>query len=134
VTSIAFDPLNASIVYATYAGFGGSHLWKSIDGGATWTAMDGNGSLPDIPFHSIVVDPVRTGRIFLGTDLGVFVSLDSGATWAVENTGFAAVVTEALVIAQGARGPAIYGFTHGRGAWRAELTTFNAPRRRSVRQ
>lgn len=132
VTSIGFDPANANIAYATYAGFGGSHLWKSIDGGATWTAIDGG--LPDIPFHSVVVDPVRAGRIFLGTDLGVFVSLDSGATWAVENTGFAAAVTEALVIAQGSRGPAIYAFTHGRGAWRAELTPSKGPRRRGVRK
>jgi len=132
VSSIAFDPYNASIAYATYAGFGGSHLWQSIDGGATWTAIDGSGALPDIPFHSIVVDPIRAGRLFLGTDLGVFVSLDSGATWAVENTGFAAVVTEALVIAPGSRGPAIYAFTHGRGAWRADLTS--QPRRRGVRK
>jgi hypothetical protein len=132
VSSLAFDPTNRDIAYATYAGFGGSHVWRSIDAGATWTSIDGigTGKLPDMPVHSIAVDPSRPSRLFLGTDLGVFVSTDSGATWQVENTGFANVVTEWIVVGQGVRGPAIYAFTHGRGAWKAELV---APvRRRSA--
>jgi hypothetical protein len=132
VSSLALDPTNRDIAYATYAGFGGSHVWRSIDGGATWTSIDGSGvdTLPDIPVHSIAVDPSRPSRLFLGTDLGVFVSTDSGTTWQVENTGFANVVTEWIVVGQGVRGPAIYAFTHGRGAWKAELV---APvRRRSA--
>lgn len=130
VSSIAFDPKDTNIVYATYAGFGGAHVWLSTDAGATWAPRDGN--LPDMPVHSIAVDPTRAGRLYLGTDLGVFVTLDGGQHWSVENTGFANAVTEALVIAPGVNGPAIYAFTHGRGAWRAELVTYG-PRRRSVR-
>ena len=129
VSWIAFDPFDAAVVYATYAGFGGTHLWKSTDGGATWSPLGSD--LPDIPVHSIAVDPARRERLYLGTDLGVFVSLDGGAHWRVENTGFAAVVTETVVIGQGARGPAVYAFTHGRGAWRAELSPRD--RRRAVR-
>lgn len=125
VSWIAHDPTNIQRVYATYAGFGGTHVWKSLDGGTNWLPLDGSGdgALPDIPVHSIAVDPTRPSRLYLGTDLGIFVSTDSGATWAVENTGFAAVVTETVIIGQGERGPAVYAFTHGRGAWRAELTT-----------
>lgn len=134
VSSLNFDPNDASILYATYAGFGGRHVWKSIDGGATWSAIDGtgNGELPDIPVHSLAVDPTRGGHLYLGTDLGVFVSVDGGAHWNVEQTGFASVVTEWVTIAQGARGPAVYAFTHGRGAWRAELAPEG--RRRAVRR
>jgi hypothetical protein len=133
VSSIAFDPSNTNVVYATYAGFGGTHVWMSNDGGTTWSPRDGieSGALPDIPVHSIAVDPIRRDRLYLGTDLGVFVSLDRGEHWSVENTGFAAVVTEAVFIGPGALGPAVYAFTHGRGAWRAELT-LNGPRRRSA--
>jgi photosystem II stability/assembly factor-like uncharacterized protein len=135
VSSLTFDPADSNVVYATYAGFGGQHVWRSIDFGATWTAIDGsgNGTLPDIPVHSLAVDPTRRERLYLGTDLGVFVSLDTGATWSVENSGFAAVVTESVVIGQGVSGPAVYAFTHGRGAWRAELTVPVGPKRRGVR-
>lgn len=132
VSSMTFDPVDGNVVYTTYSGFGGgAHVWKSIDGGATWSALagEGSGALPDIPVHSIVVDPTRRDRLYLGTDLGVFVSLDGGQRWAVENTGFTNVVTEALVIAPGSRGPAVYAFTHGRGVWRAELVKPGAKRR-----
>jgi photosystem II stability/assembly factor-like uncharacterized protein len=130
VTWITFDPFDTNTVYATYAGFGGDHLWRSTDAGKTWTAMATN--LPDIPLHSLALDPTRRERLYLGTDLGVFVSLDGGATWAVENTGFANAVTETVIIGKGEYGPAVYAFTHGRGAWRAELV-FPGPKRRVVR-
>jgi photosystem II stability/assembly factor-like uncharacterized protein len=121
VSSITFDPLHPAVVYATYAGFGGgAHLWRSLDGGASWIAFD-NG-LPDMPLHSLAIDPTRAGRLYLGTDLGVLVSIDGGATWLVEETGFPAAITEALTIAPGPRGLALYAFTHGRGAWRADLS------------
>ncbi len=128
VSSIVFA--NATTIYATYAGFGGEHVWRSLDTGATWQPLTSD--LPDMPVHSIAVDPIRPDRLYLGTDLGVFVSVDGGAHWSVENSGFAAVVTETVTIAPGARGPAVYAFTHGRGAWRAELVVAG-PKRRSVR-
>jgi hypothetical protein len=134
VSSLTFDPVNGDRLYATYAGFGGgAHVWTSADGGKNWSPLDGtaDGALPDIPIHSMAIDPTRTDRLYLGTDLGIFVSTDSGQHWMVENSGFAAAITEWVMIAQGARGPAVYAFTHGRGAWRAELTS--VPRRRITR-
>ncbi|HEX8620213.1 MAG TPA: hypothetical protein VF911_21720, partial [Thermoanaerobaculia bacterium] len=135
VSSLTVDPVDANVVYATYAGFGGKHVWRSTDFGVTWSSIDGigNGTLPDIPVHSLAVDRTRRERLYLGTDLGVFVTLDGGQTWFVENSGFAAVVTESVVIGQGASGLAVYAFTHGRGAWRAELTVPAGPKRRGVR-
>ena len=57
--SIAFDPLADHVLYATYGNFGGAHVFRSIDNGETWQSLDGSGpaGLPDIPVHSIVVDP-----------------------------------------------------------------------------
>jgi WD40 repeat protein len=124
VTSIAFDPRNDGTVYATYGNFGGAHLYRSTDGGATWQTLDGSGvdALPDIPVHSIVVDPDDSLRLYLATDLGVMTSIDGGRTWLREETGFGPAVTMWLQIVKVADGPKyLFAFTHGRGAWRVRL-------------
>ena len=124
VSSIAFDPGDDSVAYATYSTFGGDHVWKTTDGGETWTPADGSGAtgIPDLPVHSIAVDPARRNVLYAGTDLGVFVSNDAGATWAVANTGFAAVSTEHLEIHVGSGGEeTLFAFTHGRGAWKVRI-------------
>ncbi|MCU1308278.1 MAG: hypothetical protein JWN45_2973 [Acidobacteriaceae bacterium] len=124
VSSIAFDPQNQNVVYATYSTFGidhSAHVYKSTDGGITWNQSDGSGdgAIPDVPVHCIAVDPNVTSRLYAGTDVGVFVSLDGGQSWAVENTGFANVVVESLKF--DSSGQHLFGFTHGRGAWRVDL-------------
>jgi uncharacterized protein (TIGR03437 family) len=120
VSSIAYDPTNHNIAYATYSTFGGAHVWRTDNGGESWTSIDGSGEtgIPDIPVHSVAVDTSNTARLYVGTDLGVFVSTDGGATWAVENTGFANVVTESLVLNTTGGVTTLYAFTHGRGAFK----------------
>jgi photosystem II stability/assembly factor-like uncharacterized protein len=138
VSSLAFDPSTPGMIYATIAGFGGPHVWRSYDGAETWEPIDGTGttSVPDLPVHSIVVDPDNPRRLYLGTDLGVMISLDGGFSWAVENTGFANAVTEWLALQNDDRGdPWLFAFTHGRGAWRVPLrSTTPSPRRPTARQ
>ena len=125
VSWIAHDPAAPEVVYASYAGFGGFHIWRSDDGGLGWQPIDGSGdsALPDIPVHCVVVDPSNTARLYVGTDLGVFTSQDGGDSWAVENTGFATAVTEALALGSDDAGtPWLFAFTHGRGAWQVALS------------
>ena len=123
VSSFGFHPSNPNLAYATYSTFGEEHVWKTDDAGETWVSIDGTGggALPDIPVHSIVVDPVNPQTLYIGTDLGIFVSTDDGATWAVENTGFANVVTEKLQIVGTGATRKLFAFTHGRGAWRTPI-------------
>jgi hypothetical protein len=124
VTSIAFDPLDDNVIYATYGNFGGAHVVRTIDGGVTWQSLDGSGAtgLPDIPVHSIVVDPDDRQRLYLGTDLGVMVSTDGGRTWMTEETGFGPAVTMWLSLIRTPAGQKqLFAFTHGRGAWRVTI-------------
>jgi photosystem II stability/assembly factor-like uncharacterized protein len=138
VSSLAFDSTSSDIVYATYAGFGGAHVWRSEDVGRSWEPIDGSGvtAVPDIPVHSIVVDPANPDRLYLGTDLGVMTSINGGRSWAVENTGFANAVTEWLALGfDEQENPMLFGFTHGRGAWKVALNPVPpAPRAPSGRR
>lgn len=123
VSSLTF--VDEHTVYATYALFGGGpHLWRSTDAGATWSPLGLD--LPDLPLHAVAA---YGNRLFLGTDLGIFVSSDNGASWTAD-PAFPAVITEAVFIGRDATGPALYAFTHGRGAWRASLGA--PPKRRAV--
>lgn len=129
VSSIAFDPANPGTAYATYSAFNGTgvnvgHVFMTQDFGANWTRIDGtaDSAIPDIPAHSIVVNPISPTNLYVGTDLGVFVSLDSGATWAREDTQFPTTEVAWLAVDSGSGAPVLYAFTHGRGAWRARLS------------
>jgi photosystem II stability/assembly factor-like uncharacterized protein len=137
VTSVAFDPNDIDVVYATYGGFGGPHLYRSRDGGASFESVGAEGAspIPDVPVHCVLPDPDQRGRLFLATDIGVFVSEDAGERWEVENTGFATVVTEYLTLATGDDGSRyLFAFTHGRGAWRVKLPAGQPTTRRRARR
>jgi photosystem II stability/assembly factor-like uncharacterized protein len=123
ISSLAYDGINHNIIYATCSTFGQKHVWKSTDGGATWASIDGSGSgaFPDLPAWSILVDPLKAKRLYVGTDMGVFVTTDGGTTWAVANTGFPNVITENLV--REPKSNRIYAFTHGRGVWYVPLSS-----------
>jgi uncharacterized repeat protein (TIGR01451 family) len=134
ISWVDYDPSNTNTVWATVSNFnsassgnGFGHVFKSTDGGATWTLADGSqtagnpNAIPDIPAWSVVVDPSNSQRIYVGTDLGVFVTLNSGATWAKETTGFSNVVVKSLQILNVGGVSTIYAFTHGRGAFKVAI-------------
>jgi hypothetical protein len=121
------DPVVAGRVYATISTFNGpapavGHVFRSDNFGATWTSIDGSGAtgIPDVPVHAIAVDPTDNQRLYVGTDIGVFVSLDGGANWARENTGFANVIVESLSIKNTAP-RYLFAYTHGRSVYRVQL-------------
>ncbi|MBP9212596.1 MAG: T9SS type A sorting domain-containing protein, partial [Bacteroidetes bacterium] len=78
-TDLTFDPSDSRIAYATFSGYGTSHVFRSTDAGKTWSDISSN--LPDLPVQSVCVDPQNSSDIYIGTDLGVYRSLNSGASW-----------------------------------------------------
>src|SRR6266571_4699331 len=83
VTSFAINPANPSIMYLSSnpSGFGGSSsgVFKSTDGGNTWTAANnllGNGGIV-----YVVIDPVTPSTLYAGTGFSIYKSTDSGGSW-----------------------------------------------------
>jgi hypothetical protein len=138
ISWVEYDPSNVNNVWATISNFNGTpnangtsagHVFKSTNGGGTWTLADGTqtagnvNAIPDIPTHSVAVDPNDGQRIYVGTDLGVFVSLDGGANWARETTGFSNTVVESLSAVSNNGVTTLFAFTHGRGAFKVTIPT-----------
>ena len=123
VSGLAFDPKDPSVAYATVSTLFGSHVYKTLNAGVSWATIDGSGSdgLPDTPATAIVVDPSNPMRLYVGTDSGVYVTLNGGAVWSRENTGFANVPVASLSVDVTNGNAVLFAFTHGRGAWRVPL-------------
>jgi photosystem II stability/assembly factor-like uncharacterized protein len=83
VTRVAVDPYNAMIAYVTLSGYRYDeylpHVFRTTDAGANWQSISSN--LPDAPVNDIIVDPDSAGRLFVATDVGVFVSDSLGDSW-----------------------------------------------------
>jgi photosystem II stability/assembly factor-like uncharacterized protein len=56
------------------------YLWRTQDFGASWERLD-RGLDDDEYCHVLRADPVRRGLLLCGTELGLLVSFDDGASW-----------------------------------------------------
>jgi hypothetical protein len=55
------------------------YIYKSEDYGETWTDISGN--IPGGPVNVIREDPEKKNILYVGNDLGVYVSVDEGGQW-----------------------------------------------------
>ncbi|MEP7321075.1 MAG: T9SS type A sorting domain-containing protein [Saprospiraceae bacterium] len=119
VMDICFDPINGKIIYIALSGFGvNSHLYKSIDGGDTWKNID-NG-LPDVPTNCIAINPKNTKEIYVGNDLGVYISSDGGLKWERFMEGLPTAVM-AMSMTISSQTDQIKLATHGNGVYESPL-------------
>ncbi|HEU5170222.1 MAG TPA: hypothetical protein VFU46_06775 [Gemmatimonadales bacterium] len=77
-SQIRIDPANDKLIYVL-----GFALHVSEDGGRTWREDRFKNVHPDN--HDLVIDPRGPRRLLLGTDGGIYQSVDSGAGWEFQN-------------------------------------------------
>ena len=113
-------------------GFPTSHVWKTANAGASWTDWTGTG-LPDAPVNALLVDSsVTPSQVYAGTDVGVFVSSTTAASWTEVGpapgpgvSGFLpdAPVTALQIFNPDAGTKTLVASTYGRGIWNYALVT-----------
>ena len=119
VDQIAVDRSNWRIAYVAFGGFGAAtprnrgHVFSTTDGGKTF--RDASGNLPDVPVNTVVIDPSDSNTIYVGTDVGTFVSTNAGRAYKRLGSGMPKVATWQLDY-DATNGVLIAG-THGRGAY-----------------
>jgi hypothetical protein len=114
---VTLDPTDSRKVYVVLSGFGTSHLFGSTNGGATWTDL--GAGLPDVPTTAVEVDPDHPQVLYVGNDLGAYVSPDGGSTWQTFAAGMpTALVNDLKVFAPTRK---LRAATHGNGAWERDL-------------
>jgi hypothetical protein len=121
LSALAVDAADEKVVYAAFSGFSRvtperpGHVFRSTDGGASWSARD----VPlDIPVDSLLAHPRAPGVLYAGTDAGVLATVDGGATWvALDGLPNVPVYGLALHEASGT----LVAATYGRGVFTRKL-------------
>jgi uncharacterized protein (TIGR03437 family) len=111
--SIAIDARDPMIAWVGASNVGTAYLYRTNDGGKAWTNLTNN--LPKIPVESLLADPDLSGTLYVGSDLGIFISTDYGATFNPLASGLPYVPVTSLVLHRPTR--TLRAGTYGRGMW-----------------
>ncbi|UCF71691.1 MAG: T9SS type A sorting domain-containing protein [candidate division WOR-3 bacterium] len=121
VTRVVVDPTDGAIAYVTFSGYRYDsyqpHVFRTTNYGANWTDISSN--LPEVPINVIVIDPQNTSVLYIGTDYGVYYTIDVGSTWQPLGTGLPFSAVDDLVLHNGTR--ILRAATHGRSFFEFDL-------------
>ncbi len=93
-------------------------LYKTADYGETWTALDAG--LPGKPINVVIQDRKNANLLFVGTEQGVYVSVDGGRKWVPFKNNMPWVKVTDLVIHP--RENDLVVATYGRGLFVTDIT------------
>jgi hypothetical protein len=118
ITDIKVDESDSSgnTIYITQSLYDSNRILKTTNGGTNWTSISGN--LPDMPLYQVSIDPIDSNRIFVGSEIGLWVTNLSSATpqWTRYHYGVAYTRVVDLVWSDN---DTLYIGTHGRGTYKA---------------
>lgn len=131
VTDLAFDPANASVLSVTLSGFDDNtpgqpgHLFRTANASSPNTVWANISPPVDLPHNTLVYDPFDSAVMYVGTDIGVWKTVDSGVTWVHMGpaSGMPNVAVFELQITHDPDN--LVAFTHGRGAFQLRRSTTN---------
>jgi photosystem II stability/assembly factor-like uncharacterized protein len=95
------------------------YVYRSVDYGETW--QDISGGIPGGPANVIKEDPFSKDVLYVGTDLGVYVTTDGAQTWNVLGSELPITFVHDLVIHP--RDKTLVIATHGRGMFTMDVSS-----------
>ena len=114
ISGLQVDPTDANGLLVTFSGYSASDkVYLTANGGSSWTNVSGSG-LPNLPVNCAEIDAV-SGRVYLGTDAGVYVYDDQVSDWVEDSQGLPNVVVTDLDLQHSAG--LLRAGTFGRGLW-----------------
>ncbi len=126
IRDLVGNPYDEKIVYAGVAGEG---VYRTRDGGDTWTLI--NQGMDNVRVRAMAVDPLDPQVLYVGTDGGrVFRSANSGDRWDAASAGLAGRSVQVLVAAPfrllaGTWGDGLFRSTDGGRNWSAVQGNLN---------
>lgn len=127
VSRVLASAWNESRVYVTLNGYRNDHfsayVFVSEDFGITWKQLGTD--LPMVPVNVIKEDPKSGKILYLGTDGGLYSSIDGGASFMALNKGLPKSIPVHDIAIQPTANEIILG-THGRSLYIAKLDAIQA--------
>ena len=118
VSRVEPSHFDAATAYVSFDGHRNSnfkpYVFKTTDFGATWTNITGNLPQRD-PVYVVKEDLRNPSLLFVGTEFGVYATIDGGARWHKMMTDMPTVAVHDLVIHP--RDNDLIAATHGRSLW-----------------
>jgi photosystem II stability/assembly factor-like uncharacterized protein len=88
------------------------YLYVTRDAGEHWFRIDAG--IPEDDFTRVIrADPVQRGLLYAGTETGIFVSFDDGATWRRLQSNLPVAPIHDILV----KGSDLVAGTHGRSIW-----------------
>jgi len=123
-SGIGFDPIDPDIAYLLFSAAGIPKVMRTKDRGKTFEDLsrftDGvsQNGFPDVAVYDILVMPYDKNILWVATEIGLFQSLDDGATWEIADNGLPPVGIFQMRLIDGQ----IILATYGRGIWTLDLS------------
>lgn len=125
ITWIGVDPNDANHVLVSVGGYtDGRKVFETFNANSAtpdWENISRN--LPNVPINVVLMDSDGANTIYLGTDIGVFVTNDNRVNWFMYTNGLPVTRVFDLEINRNINPARIYAATFGRGVFSTELYT-----------